>query len=130
MEMSNVTFSQLSEQISTTKNAICDGYGIRQLHFIETVDSWPMFEPILSALKVAETQLEALRVQSKENRYQQTLVMVNEAIAALQIHGKEITCSSIAALLVNEANEEASIVKEKIRGLKRILGDDFKQILG
>jgi len=130
MQMSNVTFSQLTEQISTTKNAICDGYGIHQFEFSETVDSWTILEPIHSVLNIAEAQLKLLRVQSKENRYQQTLAMVNGAIAALQVDGKEITMSSIAALLVNEANEEASIVKEKIRGLKRSLGDDFQKILG
>ncbi|MBC7489602.1 MAG: hypothetical protein H7240_06090 [Glaciimonas sp.] len=130
MQMSNLTFSQLAEQITCTKKEICDGYGISQSLFGETLDSWPMLEAIQSALNVADTKLKLLRDQSKADRYQQTLEAVRLSIATLQANGKEITPSAIAVFLLNEPNETAHVVKEKIRGLKRILGNDYHQMLG
>jgi hypothetical protein len=119
------TSSELSNLIASTEKALLDGFGIYRGGLIETLDSWPILAPIHAALDAATLALRILRDKSKMERYRQAVAEVNVAIAALQAVGSDITLNAIAAVLVNETDPAAHVVKDKVRKLKRTLGNDL-----
>lgn len=127
MQDEAITSSRLNEEIEAARARTIEGFGMLSKQFDET-QLWPILFPILNALKASSELLAAKRSEAAAVRLKQAQVDVVGAVVALRVAGEEPTNAAVAAFLLSEPNLSAHRVKEKVRKLKKILGDDFFKV--
>ncbi len=125
MQDEAITLSRLHEEINVVRTKTIDGFGIYHQQLEATLATWPILAPIHNVLAAAAELLTAKKIEAATARLQRTQVEVRGAVIALREAGGEPTNAAIAAFLLTEPNQSAHHVKEKMRSLKKILGDVF-----
>jgi hypothetical protein len=123
-----ITPSRLHEEINAVRKKTIEGFGIRSQQLDVTLPIWQILSPIHNVLAAASELLAAKRSEAAAARLQRAQVEVMAAVIALREAGEEPTNASVAGFLLGEPNHSAYHVKEKVRSLKKMLGDEFFRV--
>lgn len=116
----NATTATLNEALGNAQEVTEVEYGVRPQEFAETIAAWPFFEPLNEAVTAAK---ELLKVKQADISAAVSAEVL-KAIDALNEKNVEVTNLTIASYLTNEP-VEAYKCKEKVRKLKKLLGEEF-----
>lgn len=128
MQDSSITSARIKELITLLSAEVCAGFGIHSAHLEEVLSIWPILSSIHSILATATNLAANKQKEAAIKRQHWARHEVVAAIRALHKAGEQPSNASIAAFLLNEPDRSAFKVKEKVRSLRKMLGDEFYRI--